>query len=70
MNQCKNCGSADITYVTNYEHLDFESECSVFDDGYECSECGCFHMEDGSFEYYANYSEPNKVNYSQLWETY
>lgn len=63
MNQCKHCGSTDITYVTNYEHLDVESECSIFDNGWLCNDCECFMLDNGNWEYYASYSDPEKVNY-------
>ncbi len=59
MNQCKHCGSIDITYVTNYEGLDFTSECSCYDDGWLCLECECFHLLDGSWEYYPSYKSHN-----------
>ena len=51
MKQCRKCYSLDLTYVVDYEHLDFESEDYVKDSGWLCNECECFHMED-SFEYF------------------
>ena len=67
MNQCKRCNSKDLTYKTNYEHLDFESECSVFSNGYECRECGCFNSEDGDYyEYFSSYEEDKTPSYLQI----
>ena len=67
MNQFKNCGSKDIAYCINAEHLDFETNEIVRDDGWVCSECQCFHIHTGEqFEYYAGYKEPSLVNYSQI----
>ena len=67
MNQCKRCNSEDLTYKTNYEHLDFESECSVFSNGYECESCGCFHSEEGDYyEYFSSYEENKTPSYLQI----
>jgi hypothetical protein len=67
MKQCKRCDSENLTYVTAYEHLDFATEDYIFDNGWLCDECECFHMED-SYEYYVKNDMLPKVNYSQLYE--
>lgn len=65
--ECKNCKSRDIKYVRDYEHLDFDGDCTRTDNGWLCDDCECFHSEDGSyFEFFSSYEEDKKVNYSQI----
>jgi len=53
MDRCKRCDSNSLTYVTDYEHLDFESEGYIKDSGWLCNLCECFHMEE-SYEYFVD----------------
>jgi len=52
MKNCRKCDSNDLIYVTNYEHLDHESEDYIESDGFLCQECECLHLLDGSYQYY------------------
>lgn len=68
MNKCKKCNSTSLTYVTNYEHLDFESEDYIKDNGWLCDICEAFHYEDGSYEFFVGNSITTETtpNYQQI----
>ena len=72
MKQCRRCDSKDITYVTDYEHLEFSSGAYIKDNGWLCSDCECFHIETDdyiSFEFAIEDKETSnvtKTNYKIL----
>lgn len=67
MKQCKRCDSTSLTYVTEYEHLDFEGEDYIKDNGWLCDACECFHAEDESYWGYDIVEKIYTTNYKQLW---
>ena len=68
MKRCKKCNSTSLTYVTDYEHLDFESEDYIKDNGWLCDICEAFHYENGDYEFFVNDTvlTPYNPDYKQL----
>jgi hypothetical protein len=68
MKQCKKCNSTSLTYVTDYEHLDFESEDYIKDNGWLCDTCEAFHYENGDYEFFVNDTvlTPYNPDYKQI----
>jgi hypothetical protein len=66
--KCKNCESENVAYVTGYAHLDFDNEdVMLVENGYLCTDCECFHAEDGSsYEYYIEDASDSKPDYAQI----
>jgi len=66
MKQCKKCSNKNIIYVENYSHLDFNTEDFTKDSGWLCLDCECFHLEDGSYEFFATISDNINSNITTL----
>jgi len=69
MTKCKHCDSSSLEYKIDFEHEDVFTNKIIVDDGYLCSDCGCFHYKENkgiSYEYEVSTMETfkeKKINY-------
>lgn len=68
MKKCRACGSPSVELVTDYEHINFESDNNEYirSKGWLCTKCECFHDETGyeffsGATYYGNVTKPTTI---------